>query len=584
MSRPEKITGEDTILYRINEAEDENTKLEAPLVNVEVLVGKQVLELLSDSLFLKKWDLLYDACPWVTIYQRKDFVISWYKTYSELRLPLLVRADYGNELIGLLTLSKKNNLIKGIGEYHVWISTVFNSNTFIEEAITEIWRKFPGADFQFRFLPGTTPLEWITSQQWKKKCLLLRFSQPIMEIDEAYVSQELRKKNRREKINRLKRLGHLEFEHITDKVIFSKIFDDIAAQYDFRKGALYNKSRFTGSPLARQSLFTLFDLGLLHVSVLKLDNEIIASNVGTIAKPWIHLSGMNTHSPVYSKYSPGILHFLMLCKSLAEEGYESFDLTPGGESYKDSLASRHAVAYELRIAGSIKYYLQSVITKKADDYISNGESVLNRLSKAGILPDFPRYDKLKALRKYFIYMERLRNAKQNGVGSFIKALVPYPRGSNKYILYRTKARLVKDNNNIIQKDNLQDLLKYKPVGRDLTRNEFLSDAMGKLESGHHVYTVADSDLLHCSVWLKNQLNSTEADFGGKSNSIEEGSLILFNNYCHPQMRHKIEDFIKAAVYKSTSDNMTNSTYIAVNKTDIITNDILQKAGFIEKLN
>jgi CelD/BcsL family acetyltransferase involved in cellulose biosynthesis len=46
----------------------------------------------------------------------------------------------------------------------------------------------------------------------------------------------------------------------------------------------------------------------------------------------MHLQGMNTHAPSYARYSPGILHFLFLANSLAEEGIEMLDLTPSGNS------------------------------------------------------------------------------------------------------------------------------------------------------------------------------------------------------------------------------------------------------------
>jgi hypothetical protein len=61
----------------------------------------------------------------------------------------------------------------------------------------------------------------------------------------------------------------------------------------------------------------------------------------------VHLQGINSHSPFYSKHSPGILHFLMLGVALAEEGIPVFDLTPGGaDGYKAILANRQETAYE----------------------------------------------------------------------------------------------------------------------------------------------------------------------------------------------------------------------------------------------
>ncbi len=551
-------------------------------MTVEVLVGSKALELLSDNLFLEKWDSLYHTCPWATIYQSKEFVINWYRVYHEKNTPILVRAACGAELVGLLPLCKKEaDLILGIGEYHVWISKVWNGNSFIEKALLEIWKEFPGANFQFRFLPGAAPLKWLARPQWKKRCVLLTYAQPLLALDKTYISQELRKKNRREKINRLKRLGDLQFVHVEDKETFSNIFDDIAAQYDFRKGAMYNKSRFFSSPLAKQFLLALFDAGLVHVTILKVNDAIIASNVGTIGKPWVHLCGMNTHSPPYSKYSPGILHFLMLCRFLAEEGFKTFDLTPGGDSYKNLLANKQAVAYELRIAGSTKYYLQSVVTMKVDEQLSNESSILNRLVRAGILPAFPRNDKQKAFRNLLVYLERLQNAKRKGPGPLFRELVPSTGKNKRYTIYKVNAHAVGNNRASVQKDNLHDLLNYKPTGRDLTKYEFLSDAMRKLENGSHVYTISDNHSLIFCIWAINQSNSMAPSIAYSAIPPQSDSIILYDSYCQYQLKDQIESFIEATVVRMLSECLISSIYFAADTRDRILNERVKKADFVQ---
>jgi hypothetical protein len=56
----------------------------------------------------------------------------------------------------------------------------------------------------------------------------------------------------------------------------------------------------------------------------------------------------------YARYSPGIIHFLMLGKLLAAEGVHIFDLTPGADGYKDILATDYTVAHTLSIGN--KYH------------------------------------------------------------------------------------------------------------------------------------------------------------------------------------------------------------------------------------
>lgn len=116
---------------------------------------------------------------------------------------------------------------------------------------------------------------------------------------------------------------------------------------------MFNLNFFLSDPLRQTFLLKLFEQKLLHVTILKLDEAIIASNVGATGKKWVHLQGVNTHDPSYAKYSPGILHFLMLGKQLAEEGMEVFDLTPGADTYKVGLATDYTTAHQLYIGNSL---------------------------------------------------------------------------------------------------------------------------------------------------------------------------------------------------------------------------------------
>jgi hypothetical protein len=223
-----------------------------------------------------------------------------------------------------LTLARnKKGLIVAAGEslseYHVWLATDPNGEVFIRKALVEIFKRFKGCEILLRYIPGKAPMKWANEDPvLKERCILRAYKQPLIKIDDAYFTTELRKKNRREKINRLKRKGELKFERITDSKVFASILDELIIQFDFRKMAMYNTPFFLSDPLRKKFLFSLFEQDLLHATVLKLNEEIIASNIGTTGNNSVHLQGINTHSPLYAKYSPGILHFLMLGKLLAD--------------------------------------------------------------------------------------------------------------------------------------------------------------------------------------------------------------------------------------------------------------------------
>src|SRR3954462_12467257 len=92
---------------------------------MELLIGNDVLNLLSDIEFLNSWDELYNSCSWATVYQGKEFVSTWYKIYHNQYLPIVVKETKSGKLSGLLTLARnKKGVIVGAGasqaEYQVW--------------------------------------------------------------------------------------------------------------------------------------------------------------------------------------------------------------------------------------------------------------------------------------------------------------------------------------------------------------------------------------------------------------------------------------------------------------------------------
>ena len=563
----------------------------APLITVDLVIGENVLELLSDEKFLKDWDQLYHNCPWATVFQSKEFVSTWYNIYNKKYLPILVKAISGGELTGLLPLCRvKDGLIVGAGhgeaEYQVWISKVSDGESFIINALLEVRKKFPTGNIRFRFIPNKTPLGWTeTNLMWKKCCVLRNFYQPLMTIDEVAISQELRKKNRREKINRLTRMGELKFERITDSQTFSSVFDELAAQFDFRKGAMFNKTPFYKSPLKKQFYLALFENGLLHTTILKLNEEIIASNVGTIGKAWVHLQGMNTHSPGFSKHSPGILHFLMMGKLLAEEGFEVFDLTPGGDSYKEGLATNHIMAYELRIAGSMLYSIESAVQKKVYDLIIiDKENTFNKLAKIGINPKDARKDLKKAVRKLSIIKERFQRAGHQGLRSLLNELLRlliYRKINSNYKIYKQGTGASMCSCTTVHQDDLHDLLRYESKAGNLTKWEFLSDAMEKFEKGSHVYTISEGSCLLCSVWVKKQARNDVNKASKPTPTILDESVILYDIYYHPEGKDKLLAFITTAVYLTFGASKTNNLYFYANEKDTVLGRTLEKVGFIE---
>jgi CelD/BcsL family acetyltransferase involved in cellulose biosynthesis len=516
---------------------------------VELLAGKEVLSLLDDKAFLAAWDKLYEACPWATAFQSRAYVLSWYKIYNRYYEPIIVKCGpKEGTLTGLITLAlDKSGLITGAGasqaEYQVWLTGDTEGSDFIKKAFTEIQKHYPLHTIQLKYIPHKADLGWIEKDStWKKRCYIQAVKQPLMAIHEQALASELKKKNRKEKINRLKRLGDLKFEHITDTREFVAVLNELATQYDFRKGAMHNRVFFKEEPHRKDFLIQLFRQGLLHVTVLKVGNTIIASNVGVAARNWVHLQGLNTHAPAYARHSPGILHFLMLGRHLAEEGIDVFDLTPGADAYKDTLATEYVTAYQLSIDSTYNRFKKH-LKGKAIGFIKNS------LYKTGIAEG-----KLKSLKVSLAKLaDKGKLIKNQGLFQFFAGSAINARFRRKRKLYMVLPEVSLHMFSVApEKDSMKDLLCFNAAGTLTTRWEFLEDAMRRFEMGEHSYTWVEKGCLLGCIWLS-EPRSIPA---GKQSAVAlpDGVALLQNLYIHPAGRGRLNYFLSAVAAQITKGN------------------------------
>ncbi|ARS36248.1 GNAT family N-acetyltransferase [Pontibacter actiniarum] len=519
MQLPEGFTNETAVALERNDAE-----------TVRLLVGDDVLLKINDEQYSSCWDSLYQACPWATVYQSIAFVSAWYEIYATTYQPILVEQVRAGKLVGVFALAQdtKGHII-GAGdsqaEYQVWLATTHDSTSFLQAALLELYRLFPKSSIRLKYLPYNTPLQGLMATHfWKKHCLLKAYSQPLMVVNDESLSLELKKKNKREKLNRLKRLGHLTFEQITDSAVFQGLLDELATQYDFRKGATVNLTPFKDDTLKKRFIMTLFERKLLHVSVLKLNDAVIASNAGAAGRGWLHLQGFNTHSPIHAKYSPGILQFLMLGKHLVNSEIKVFDLTPGGDAYKENLATDLVEAHILYVGTAYSRW-----RKRLKDGCST--YLKSRLTKAGI-----QQSTLKLIKKQAqLFQEKIRLLRKRDPSALLHSLFPrarHAKSSQTYFIAFTAPDLLPPSLLAVERDSLEALLSFEAAGGWQTRWEFLGEAMRRLEAGEHCYTWRREGRLLCCAWL--------------SPAPGQAGATLRGIYCHPGGRAGLSSFLRTA--------------------------------------
>ena len=248
--------------------------------SLALITGSAVIDLLLNPEFQKDLDVLFDFCTWATVFQSRPYITAWYQVYREKHLPILVKAVVNGKLAGVLpmvlidtqTIDRRNtgnrNRITGAGhydaEYQTWLAIPAYGESFIKEALGELMKQFPGHPIRFRYLPPGTPLNWMKDdKKWRSYGTLQMHARPLVKLNEPDHAKLLQSKQFKNKLNRLKRLGEVHLECVTDFESFKNNLDELVDLYDFRFSALFNKHHFRDDPAKKEFLLELFRSPLL---------------------------------------------------------------------------------------------------------------------------------------------------------------------------------------------------------------------------------------------------------------------------------------------------------------------------------
>jgi CelD/BcsL family acetyltransferase involved in cellulose biosynthesis len=468
--------------------------------NYLVFQNEKSTALLLSPQFLDAWDKLYHNCPWSTVFQSKEFVLSWYECFE--KYPKIIVTDWdGQRMTGLLTLTKINNKLIAAGldlaEYQAWLSLPNFSDEFLKKALDAIDKGFPKHTLYLKYLTAKVPLNLFTNNgQFSNQSFLREYVHPLMETNVEVLESELKKKNKKEKINRLKRLGDLEFFEVKKKDQFHALIDEMSLQSDFRKGAFYNKTFFHDEPERKTFLLKLFDLGLLHVSGLSVEGKLIASNAGIMGPDVVHLQGINSHSPFYSKYSPGILQFLMLGIALKNSGYQYFDLTPGGaDGYKSALATETSFAYEFWFSS-----VAETAKRKRLEQVKNwlkgrvqhknfwGEDLSNLNTAA-----------MRLKLKFRFTLQRIKYPRKLEYIHFLESesiYIPVQAKADKYPYVESLTDKF-----VIRENYIPDLFLFEENASLFPRMDIFADCINRLEYGQTMFTLVKGKDLIAVCWF-----------------------------------------------------------------------------------
>jgi CelD/BcsL family acetyltransferase involved in cellulose biosynthesis len=493
--------------------------------------------------------------------------------YAPRFTPVILFAIEGDSLVGLLTLGRHapSGMLCAAGadraEYQAWLAHPGDGDAFITGALTRLRAAHPNGTFRMGCLPPGTPLEWTARHDaWRRKCRVEPLQTPLMNLEQGAHASQSRWKKVARSIGRLERSGTVRFEELTTVGELESVLDEIATQYDLRQGAANDYTHFGSDPLRKAFLLALMRAGVLHATVLRHDDALVAANLGVSGKKVVYL-GIFAHSALYAKESPGKLHLALLGGHLAKTDCRALDLTPGEDTYKPAFANATADVYELTIFSTSITRQLGVIGRQVSKWAKQcmqavGVDTLalkkeaKRAWRAGLRRSLAQ--SIRSACQHVFSREELRVYALPGVRVATQHAVP-----------------------VAQRDQFQDLLAYKQLPDLYTRQEFLGRALARIQHGHHVYTrIERGRLAHCG-WLAENQDRAELTEVGQSLTLPSRSAVLYDFHTHPAERGRglYLATLRQMLHETVASGDTDWIFIWVQATNGPSRHVIEKAGF-----
>ena len=323
----------------------------------ERLTGSAAERALGDETFVAAWSSLLAACPWATNFQCPAFVRTWYAHYAEDFEPTLYAArDDAGTLAGLLTVAAERAtgrfVVAGDGqaEYHAWLARPEDGDAFIVAAMSAFARERTNRPLRFRYLPPNVPLDWTRAPEAARRCALAAHDRPLYVLGDGSDARRSLKKNTNRKRRRvIEELGSLELRHVSEPAEIAACLKAMIPMHDARHASLRGATPFRDDVRKRDFYLALLaDPTLLHMSALYAGETLVAAHVGLRTGADLQF-GLLAHDPTVARSSPGKFLIYYLALRLIEEGVERFDLTPGGEAYKERFSNDRDVVHTLDV-------------------------------------------------------------------------------------------------------------------------------------------------------------------------------------------------------------------------------------------
>jgi CelD/BcsL family acetyltransferase involved in cellulose biosynthesis len=153
----------------------------------------------------------------------------------------------------------------------------------------------------------------------------------------------------RRKLRRLEEAGTVNYHFIEDAALVPGFMDVFLKQFTESRT---DKATFMTAEMEkffRSMVDAIFEVGLLRLSMLKLDNIPVATLIAFDYNEVVYLYNSG-YDPAYSSLSVGVLSKALCIRDSIERGKKRFDFLKGDEQYKYHLGGQEVQLYKCQVA------------------------------------------------------------------------------------------------------------------------------------------------------------------------------------------------------------------------------------------
>jgi CelD/BcsL family acetyltransferase involved in cellulose biosynthesis/RimJ/RimL family protein N-acetyltransferase len=542
---------------------------------LQVVAGSDATALLHDRDFVREWERLAESCPWGTVYQSPAFAQTWYRVYQRDYEPLVVVARGNDGFDGLMLLARRGQQVVHVGahqaEYHGWLARPETSATYLASAADAL-RTMGVGELRLHMAAPKLPLDSLHAlEEIGMHATVRMHDRGFMRVGPGSdIDDSLRKKGNKSRIARLSRRAPLELVQLNTREELDEVFDTIIEQCDLRQGAMHNSLPFSSDDRKREFYLSMMEQpGLLHATVLRSGDRVVAAHLGPIDREYVSL-GVIAHSPLDAAHSPGKLLLLYLGHYLGRQGFNVFDLTPGGV-YKDRFADWHDEVPSVTLHLSAASYMKS-----------RGRQIAVRsLRSAGDAVGFDARDIGARVLTVARRVARLTPAKVARTAAVVsKQWASSTREFRLYVMSNEEALSLDARSEDFGINRVSDLLKYEQTAGEPDVQGFLRLALQRLESGQFAFTTAHDGLLLHNSWLIPRTQSGGSEFGHRFYFANPVS-VLWADFTHPAARGRgmHQASLRARAWYAARQRMASLVAIGVRADNIPSRHNIEKLGF-----